>query len=106
MTPLKRNQRGGYRYLPGIDPYSCGVAADTDHEIIHATLAQPLPWLAGLLEARRYLEGTGRDAHALCGVELRCPEPMSFDGFAVFNGEYRALLEEWDVARRRRQPGR
>lgn len=91
------NPKGGYRFLPGIEPYSSGVIAEPRHEIVHATLARPIPWHAGLLAVRRYLESTGATHHALCGVELRCPEPHSMDGFIDFNRDYRSLLEKWGV---------
>ena len=34
---------------------------------------------------------------ALCAVELRSPEPFTFDGFAEFNSGYRQILERWGV---------
>lgn len=91
------NPKGGYRFLPGIEPYSSGVIAESGHEIIHVTLSRPLPWHKGLIAARGYLEWIGHQRHALCGVELRCPEPHTMDGFIDFNREYRGLLEEWDM---------
>ena len=91
------NPRGGYRFLPGIAPYSSGVIAEPGHEIVHVTLSRPLPWYKGLVAARRYLEWIELERHALCGVELRCPEPHSMEGFIDFNKDYRALLEEWDI---------
>lgn len=94
---LIANPRGGYRFLPGIEPYSCGVVAEPGWEIVHATLAQPLPWRDGLTAIRKYLEAAGRSHHALCGVELRCPEPFTMDGFIAFNRQYRAVLEDWDM---------
>ncbi len=96
-TSLTRNPRGGYRFLPGIEPYSSGVIAEPGWEIVHATLAHPLAWYDGLVAIRRYLEQMGRERHALCGVELRCPEPFSMDGFVAFNRRYRSLLEDWDM---------
>ncbi len=94
---LMTHPLGGYRFLPGIEPYSCGVVAEPGFEIVHVTLASPRPWHAGLLAVREYLEELGRERHALCGVELRCPQPHSFGGFGDFNQQYRALLEEWQV---------
>ncbi|MBX3439555.1 MAG: hypothetical protein KF861_18855 [Planctomycetaceae bacterium] len=91
------NSRGGYRFLLGIDPYSSGVVAEPGYEIVHATLARPVAWEQGLNAVRRYLEGIERPRHALCGVELRCPEPFSFEGFAAFNRRYHAVLAEWDL---------
>lgn len=83
--------------MPGIEPYSCGVVAARGWEIVHVVLAHPLAWHDGLVSIRRYLEQIGRDRHALCGVELRCPEPFSIDGFIAFNQQYRSLLEDWDM---------
>ncbi len=96
-TSLVGNPRGGYRFLAGIEPYSSGVVAEPGWEIVHVGLARPLPWREGLACVRRHLEGSGRDRHALCGVELRCPEPFSMDGFIAFNKQYRAVLEDWDM---------
>ncbi len=91
------NLRGGYRFLPGIEPYSSGVVAASGFEIVHVTLTAAVPWHAGLCAARRYLESLGLSQHALCGVELRCPRPHTMDGFIDFNRDYRALLNEWDM---------
>lgn len=91
------NSKGGYQFLPGIEPYSSGVVAEPGREIVHVTLARAMHWRGGLIAARRYLEQFNLDQHALCGVELRCPEPHSIGGFVEFNQQYRGLLEEWDV---------
>ncbi len=96
-TPLKANPNGAYHFLPAIDPYSSGVVADSGWEIVHVALERSLPWNRGLDSARRYLEGIGRSRHCLCGVELRCPEPHSLDGFLAFNTQYHAVLDEWDM---------
>ena len=94
---LQDQSRGGYRFLPGIDPYSCGVIAAAGWEIVHARLKRPLPWYEGLVRVRQYLEGLGRERHALCGVELRCPRPHTMEGFIEFNQKYCALLDDWDM---------
>jgi len=94
---LISNTRGGYAFLLGIAPYSSGVIALPDHEIIHAVLRNPLPWHAGLLAVREYLENSGWSRFNLCGVELRCAAPHVMSGFIDFNRDYRILLEEWDM---------
>ena len=73
------------------------MVADSGMEIVHVTLANPVPWHAGLCAARGYLEQVGRPRHSLCGVELRCPQPFTIEGFIEFNTRYRALLKEWDL---------
>lgn len=94
---LTANPKGGYRFLPGGFPYSSGVIAESGYEIVHVTLAYPLPWREGLDSVRRSLESIGCERHALCAVELRCPEPFPLQGFLDFNKEYRAVLQEWDM---------
>ena len=88
---------GGYRFLPGIPAFSSGTVATSGHEIVHATLASPVPWRDGFARIDRHLREQGRPRTALCGIELRSPEPFTFDGFAKFNDGYRSLLGEWGI---------
>lgn len=88
---------GRYRFLPGIDPYSCGVVVDPGHEIVHATLQVPVPWRQGFALIDDHLRALGRPRAALCAIALRSPAPFSFDGFAEFNRGYRALLGKWNL---------
>jgi hypothetical protein len=89
--------KGGYRFLPGISPYSCGVAAISGYEIVHVTLSRLVPYREGFEIVARYLDDRGRPRQALCAMELRSPESFSMDGFIQFNQGYRAILEEWDL---------
>ena len=86
------NPAGGYRYAPGIPPYSAGVRADDDHAIVRVTLSERTQWQRGFDAIDRVLDEAGRPSQALCGVELRCPEAHSFDGFGTFNDDYRGAL--------------
>lgn len=88
---------GGYRFMPGISAFSCGVVATAGWEIVHATLATPVPWREGFARIDRHLNAAGRPRAALCGIELRSPAPFSFGGFDGFNQGYRALLAEWKL---------
>jgi len=88
---------GGYRFLPGIPPFSSGAAAATGHQVVHATLRAPIPWRDGFALIDRHLQAEGRPRSALCAIELRSPAPFSFDGFDTFNAGYRALLTEWKL---------
>jgi hypothetical protein len=88
---------GGYRFLPGIAPYSCGVVSAPGHEIVHVTLHRPVPYRQGFDVIARYLASEGRPRTALCGVELRSPQPFTFDGFAGFNVGYARILEGWGL---------
>lgn len=88
---------GGYRFLPGIAPFSSGVAASPGHQVVHVTLRAPVPWREGFERIDRHLRAEGRPRTALCAVELRSPAPFTFAGFDGFNAGYRALLAEWKL---------
>jgi hypothetical protein len=88
---------GGYRYLPGIPAFSSGVVAMPGWEIVHVTLAAPVPWRAGFARIDDHLQRVGRPRQALCGIMLRSPAPFTFDGFDGFNQGYRELLQEWKI---------
>lgn len=94
-SPLISKPDGGYRFLPGIDPYCSGVIAEPGFEIVHVTLQSSLPWFEGLQNARKFLAFRELPIDALCGVELRCPKPHSMGGFVEFNQDYRNLINEW-----------
>lgn len=88
---------GGYRFLPGIAPYSCGVVSAPGFEIVHATLHRPVPYRRGFEVIGRHLASEGRPKAALCGIELRSPCPFSFGGFAEFNAGYARILGGWGL---------
>lgn len=93
----REHPEGNYRFLPGIAPYSCGVAAVAGHEIVHVTLRRPVALMAGFARIAQFLAAQGRPNAALCAMELRSPQPFSFAGFAEFNAEYAKTLAEWGV---------
>ncbi len=92
-----KNERGGYIYLPAGFPFSSGAAAMPGYEIVHALFRRPVPWRDGFTTIEKRFDAESRPKQALCGVELRCPAPMTPDGFHQFNIGYRAILEEWDI---------
>jgi hypothetical protein len=94
---LRDHPSGNYRYMPGISAFSCGTVATAGHEIVHVTLATPVPWRDGFARIDRHLREQQRSRTALCGIELRSPQPFTFDGFGRFNDGYRALLGEWGI---------
>ncbi len=94
---LLAHPHGNYHFLRGIDPYSCGVVADPGYEIVHATLAEPLPWQKGFARIDAYLDQRHIARTALCGMELRSPEPFTMQGFIDFNKEYCAILQDWNL---------
>jgi hypothetical protein len=94
---LRDHPTGDYRYMPGISAFPCGTVARAGHEIVHVTLAAPVPWREGFARIERHLREVKRARTALCGIELRSPAPFTFDGFAGFNEGYRKLLADWDI---------
>ena len=94
---LTEHPAGNYQFLPGIQPYSCGVVACPGYEIVHVTFHQPVAYRAAFDRITDILSAEGRPQAALCGVELRSPRPFSFAGFAELNSEYAAILERWGV---------
>ena len=94
---LRDHPSGHYRYMPGISAFSCGTVAGPGHEIVHVTLAVPVPWRAGFARIEKHLGEMKRPKTALCGIELRSPVPFTFDGFGKFNEGYRALLAQWGI---------
>jgi hypothetical protein len=88
------HRSGTYRYLPAIAPYSAGVAAAPGHEIVALCFGEPPPVAQGFTRLDGELAERALPATALVGVELRSPEPFSFDGFDSFNEVYLGLLAE------------
>lgn len=88
---------GGYRFLPGIAPYSCGAVSAPGFEIAHVVLREPMPYARGFEVIEEFLASERRPRASLCGVELRSPEPFTFEGFAEFNARYARILEGWGL---------
>ena len=88
---------GHYRFIEGIAAYSGGVVAEPGHEVAHVTLHEVVPWREGFEIIDAHLAAAGRPRQALCGTQLRCPEPYSFRGFDAYNADYRGVLDAWDV---------
>jgi hypothetical protein len=91
------DQPGGYCFLPGISPYSCGVVSAPGFEISHMTFRHPVPYELGFDLIEQHLKDNGRPKAALCGIELRSPRPFTFSGFAEFNAGYSKTLEDWGL---------
>lgn len=94
---LVDNANGGFKFLTGISPYASGAVAADGFEVVHAILAKPLPYKTGFERIEQVLTEHSRPRAALCGVELRLPEPVSFEGFGAFNQGYVELLESWEL---------
>jgi hypothetical protein len=85
---LVENSKGGFSYLTGIAPYSCGIATSPTHRLIRVVLARPLPWRAGIEGALQLLERRQCPPESLAGVELRSPMVRTMAEFGEFNDDY------------------
>lgn len=91
---LIENLSGHYRFLKGIDPYSCGVIAEPGWEIVRLTAPSWIPWRKGFEWMDSVLKDEGLPPSALCAMELRSPKPLSMSEFVEFNRKYRSVLEK------------
>jgi hypothetical protein len=94
---LAENKRGNYHFLKGIAPYSAGVIAEADFEIVHVRLSRSVPLRVGFRTIDAHVRKAGRPPQAICGMELRSPKPFSFAGFTEFNAGYVDALKQWDL---------
>jgi hypothetical protein len=94
---LTDNPTGNFQFLKGIGPFSSGVVAHPGYEIVHATF-HPLPPLQrGFELIERHLHRSQRPLKALCGMELRIPQPLSRQAFNEFNQPYINKLAGWNL---------
>ncbi|WP_431284983.1 2-amino-5-chloromuconate deaminase CnbZ [Humitalea sp. 24SJ18S-53] len=87
----------GFRFVPGVFQYSCGVAALPGYRLVRARFAEPVPMAEGWLRIAAHLDALGRPRNAFCACELRSPAPFTEAGFLAFNQAYAAVLAEWGI---------
>jgi hypothetical protein len=104
MAELLPFAEGGYRFIPGVAPYSAGVAALSGFEIERVRFDAPLPLDEGFRRIKAQLGALHRPLASFCACELRSPRPFSEAGFAEFNRSYVAVLERWGIVRGGQNP--
>ena len=87
----------GYRFMPGVSQYSCGIAALPGFTIERVRFADPVPLKAGFERIAKILKGAGRPLTAFGACELRSPAPFTEEEFRAFNEAYTKTLIEWGV---------
>src|SRR6266536_2974306 len=97
MTATHEFAPGGYRFIPGVFPYSGGVAALPGHAIERVRFHAPVPLAEGFAKIRKILAARGQPLTALCACELRSPAPFTEGGFRAFNKVYVGTLAEWGL---------
>ena len=95
QTPEAPNS--GYRFLPGVSQYSCGIAALPGFTIERVRFADPVPLKQGFQRIAAILGQAGRPLVAFGACELRSPAPFTEEGFRAFNEIYLKTLVEWGV---------
>ncbi len=95
---LKTFEAGGYAYLPGGIAYSQGVVALPGHAVSTGRFAEPVPLAQAFERIAGFLAAQGRPFAALCALELRSPEALSFEAFGRTNARYLKLLAARGIA--------
>jgi hypothetical protein len=88
---------GGYRFMPGVSQYSCGIGALPGFAIERVRFAGVVPLKQGFAKIAEIIKAAGRPLAAFGACELRSPAPFTEDGFKAFNAIYIKTLIEWGV---------
>ena len=99
MTDTIEARDSGYRFMPGVSQYSCGIAALPGFAIERVRFSEPVPLSAGFATIAEILKAAGRPLTAFGACELRSPAPFTEDGFRAFNDIYIETLIAWGVMR-------
>ena len=87
----------GYRFMPGVSQYSCGVGALPGFTLERVRFSSVVPMAKGFEMIAEVLKKAGRPLTAFAACELRSPAPFMEDGFKAFNEIYIKTLIEWGV---------
>jgi len=90
-------KNGGYRYMPGVSQYSCGIGALPGFAIERVRFANVVPLRQGFEQIAEIIKAAGRPLSAFGACELRSPAPFTEAGFKAFNEIYIKTLIEWGV---------
>lgn len=97
MASVLTFKPGGYRFIKGPFQYSAGARALDGFGIERARFREPLPLKDGFAAVESHLKSIGRPTQAICGFELRSPNPFTDAGFEAFNRFYVQTLERWGL---------
>src|SRR3979411_3029610 len=87
----------GYRFMPGVSQYSCGIAALPGFTIERIRFSNVVPLNQGFEKIAETIKAAGRPLTAFGACERRAPAPLTEDGFRAFNQTYTKTLIEWGV---------
>src|SRR3979490_2460039 len=87
----------GFRFMPGVSQYSCGIAALPGFTIERIRFSSVVPLKQGFEQIAKIIKAAGRPLTAFGACELRSPAPFTEGGFKAFNETYIKTLVEWGV---------
>ena len=87
----------GYRFMPGVSQYSCGIGALPGFTIERVRFSKVLPLKVGFQKIAEIIKAAGRPLTAFGACELRSPAPFTEEGFKAFNQIYIQTLIEWGL---------
>src|ERR1700759_2886803 len=88
---------GGYRLMPGVSQYSCGIAALPGFAIERVRFSRVVPMKEGFEKIAAIIKAAGLPLAAFGACELRSPAPFTEEGFRAFNAIFVKSLGEWGV---------
>jgi hypothetical protein len=94
----------GYRFMPGVSQYSCGIGAIAGFTIERMRFSKVVPLKQGFERIAQHIKAAGRPLTAFGACELRSPAPFTEEGFKAFNEIYIKTLLEWGVMKDRVNP--
>src|SRR6202795_4828648 len=97
MIKTVEAQNSGYRFMPGVSQYSCGIAALPGFTIERVRFADPEPLKTGFARIAKTLKDAGRPLTDFGPCELRWPPRFTEEGFRAFNEIYIKTLIEWGI---------
>src|ERR1700761_1701070 len=87
----------GYRFMPGVSQYSCGIGALPGFAIERVRFSKVVPLKRGFAKIAEIIKAAGRPLTAFGACELRSPAPFTEDGFKAFNEIYIKTLVDWGI---------
>src|SRR3984885_274658 len=87
----------GYRFMPGVSQYSCGIGALPGFAIERVRFSKVVPLKLGFEKIAEIIKAAGRPLTAFGACELRSPAPFTEEGFKAFNEIYIKTLIEWGI---------
>src|SRR5258708_20387535 len=87
----------GYRFMPGVSQYSCGIGPLPGLASERVRFSSVVPVKQGFEKIAQIIKAAGRPLTAFGACELRSPAPFTEAGFKAFNEIYIKTLIEWGV---------